>query len=76
VFDTLRTVVRECVKLLGNPLAAPEGRSPSVMPGRRASMYPGAVAGAPVPTISRQSHAPDLDDLDGSGDKPASNTPS
>ena len=73
VFDTLRTVVRECVQLLGNPQAAPEGRSPSVLPGRRASMYPGTVAGAQVPVIPKQPHAPNLDDLADSDKKPASN---
>ena len=76
VFDTLRSVVRECVKLLGDPQAAPEGRSPSVLPGRRASMYPGAAADAPASALPRQSHAPGLEEFVGSGDKPATNTPS
>jgi hypothetical protein len=33
----------ECLKLIGDPAKLHEGRSPSILPGRRASIYPGAV---------------------------------
>jgi mutual gliding-motility protein MglA len=46
VFDTLKAIVKECLKLVGDPAKAPSGRSPSIMPGQRASMYPGALAGS------------------------------
>ena len=40
VFETLKTIVKECMKLVGNPKKVPEGRTPSILPGHRASMYP------------------------------------
>jgi len=43
VFDTLKTIVKECLKLAGDPRKLPEGRTPSIMPGRRPSMYPESV---------------------------------
>ena len=46
VFDTLKAIVRECLKIVGDPRRAPEGRTASILPGRRASMYPGALIGA------------------------------
>ncbi|MBX3184928.1 MAG: GTPase domain-containing protein [Polyangiaceae bacterium] len=42
VFDTLKSVVRECLRLVGDPSRAAEGRTPSILPGRRASSFPGA----------------------------------
>lgn len=44
VFETLKSVVTECLKLVGDPATAAEGRTPSILPGQRASMYPGALA--------------------------------
>jgi signal recognition particle receptor subunit beta len=41
VFETLKAIVRGCLALVGDPTTLPDGRSPSVLPGRRASMYPG-----------------------------------
>jgi len=41
VFSTLKAVTKECLKLVGDPSGMPEGRSPSILPGRRASMFPG-----------------------------------
>lgn len=55
VFDTLKFIVTECLKLVGDPRKAREGRSPSILPGHRASMYPGALA----PRSSSPSSAPD-----------------
>lgn len=43
VFDTLKSVTRECMKLVGDPTQLREGRSPSILPGRRASMFPGTL---------------------------------
>lgn len=42
VFDTLKRIVTECMKLLKDPRKAAEGRTPSILPGRRVSMYPEA----------------------------------
>lgn len=42
VFDTLKAMVKECLKLVGDPAQASEGRTPSILPGRRASSYPEA----------------------------------
>ena len=41
VFPTLKAITKECLKLVGDPAMMPEGRSPSILPGRRASMFPG-----------------------------------
>jgi hypothetical protein len=45
VFETLKLIVTECMKLVGDPRKAREGRSPSILPGHRASMYPDALSG-------------------------------
>ncbi|MDW8361076.1 MAG: ADP-ribosylation factor-like protein [Myxococcales bacterium] len=42
VFETLKLVTRACLHLLGDPSRAREGRSPSILPGRRASSFPEA----------------------------------
>jgi hypothetical protein len=39
VFDTLKRITKGCLKLVGNPRNLPEGRSPSILPAQRASMY-------------------------------------
>jgi hypothetical protein len=49
VFETLKTIVKECMRLVGDPATLPEGRTPSILPGHRASMYPGAT---PPPSIA------------------------
>lgn len=41
VAETLKAIVKECLKLVGNPKHAKEGRTRSILPGVRASMYPG-----------------------------------
>jgi mutual gliding-motility protein MglA len=43
VFATFKTITMECLKLIGDPTRMDEGRSASILPGRRASMYPGAL---------------------------------
>lgn len=42
VFETVKTILKACLKIVGDPRAAPEGRSPSILPGKRASMFPSA----------------------------------
>ena len=42
VFDTMKKVVKQCLQLIGTPDQAPEGRIPSILPGARLSMIPGA----------------------------------
>ncbi len=41
VFETLKTISKATLALVGDPRGQTEGRSPSILPGRRASMYPG-----------------------------------
>lgn len=41
VASTLKATVKQCLQLIGNPASRPEGRSPSILPGVRASMFPG-----------------------------------
>lgn len=40
VFDTMKAVLKQCLNLIGDPRNAKEGRSPSILPGARASMFP------------------------------------
>ena len=42
IFETFRVALSSCLKLVGDPALAPAGRSPSILPGRRASMFPSA----------------------------------
>ena len=44
VFHTMKLVLKLCLGLVGDPNTAREGRSPSILPGRRVSMFPGAAA--------------------------------
>lgn len=73
VFETLKAIVKSCLALVGDPATLHEGRSPSVLPGRRASMYPGGLpSGAsreagpvtpqdtPSPTIPKAPRVPDV----------------
>jgi hypothetical protein len=70
VFDTLKRIVTECMKLVGDPRRAAEGRTPSILPGKRASMYPEALARParsgppprrePEPEIPRAPKVPNL----------------
>jgi mutual gliding-motility protein MglA len=45
VFETLKAVLKECLAVVDQPHRAPAGRSPSIVPGVRASMYPEALPG-------------------------------
>lgn len=44
VFETLKTIVTECLSKAGEPETLESRRAPSILPGRRASRYPGATA--------------------------------
>jgi len=65
VADTLRLIVKSCLTLAGEPRWLPEGRSPSILPGTRASMVPGGKPSAlgQIPAAAR------LPRIDGYGDK-------
>lgn len=64
VFETLKLIVTECMKLVGDPRTLPEGRSPSIVPGQRVSMYPGASlsdrAAPDTSEVTKPVAAPDL----------------
>lgn len=44
VLETMKIILSSCLQLVGDPKTAKEGRSPSILPGRRASMFPGRAA--------------------------------
>ena len=58
---TIKGIVKDCLRLLGDPRKAREGRTQSILPGVRASMYPG---GKPqtlqVPEFPAPPRLPDL----------------
>ncbi len=54
VFETLKAIVKSCLALLGDPAMMQEGRSHSVLPGARASMFPGTTP----PAATRPGDAP------------------
>lgn len=48
VFETLKAILKECLAVVEHPNHAPDGHSPSIIPGHRASMYPEATPGSGV----------------------------
>lgn len=60
VFDTLKHITKVCLKVIGDPATLPEGRSPSILPGKRASMYraPGGEKLAPDSGVVELPKAP------------------
>jgi mutual gliding-motility protein MglA len=56
VFDTVKTILKSCLKLVGDPRKAREGRSPSIIPGKHASMFPSA----PGPAVGSYDAEPEL----------------
>ena len=42
VFETFKAILAECLTLIDDPELAPAGRSPSIVPGKHASMFPEA----------------------------------
>jgi hypothetical protein len=69
VFETLKSIIKACLHIVGDPNRAREGRSPSILPGRRASMYPGglppaaqaAIAIPPAAGVPSFDNLPDTD---------------
>jgi mutual gliding-motility protein MglA len=62
VFETLKTITKACLTLVADPKKLKEGRSPSILPGARASMYPGGrPSTSHVPIAPRLPHF-ELDD--------------
>lgn len=59
VSETLKRIVKSCLSLLGDPVRAQEGRTPSIVPGARPSLFPegSPEASAVVPKPGR---APDF----------------
>lgn len=54
VAETLKAIVRECIRATEAPSRMPSGRTPSILPGHRVSMYPqgrapGSAAAIPPP---------------------------
>ncbi len=64
VFETLKLIIKKCLALVGDPRKADEGRSPSILPGRRASMIPGAVPPAASDAIPKAPRVPRFDGED------------
>jgi hypothetical protein len=53
VFETMKSIVTQCLALVKDPATMREGRTPSVLPGKRASMYPDGVSPVAVPAAPR-----------------------
>jgi mutual gliding-motility protein MglA len=49
VFETMKTILKQCLALVPDPSEAHEGRSPSIIPGQRASMFPERAGSSEVP---------------------------
>lgn len=60
VFESLKAVVNVALRTLDDPRRLPSGRTPSILPGERASMYPGAVVSR-KPDIPRAPGLPKFD---------------
>jgi hypothetical protein len=65
VFETFKAILTGCLVQVGDPQQAPVGRSPSIMPGQRASMFPDADPAAlgreRVPAAAKVPRLPDDD---------------
>lgn len=53
VFETLKGITRECLKLIPDPSRLPEGRTDSIIPEKRPSMLPEGGAAVRVPTAPK-----------------------
>jgi signal recognition particle receptor subunit beta len=59
VFETAKSILKSCLRIVGDPRTAREGRSPSILPGTRASMFPRDADGEdlitmpPTPAVPR-----------------------
>ena len=47
VFATLKLITKECLELIPNPASMDEGRTISLIPGKRATLYPGGLDAGP-----------------------------
>lgn len=56
--ETLKAGVKQCLQLIGNPAKHPEGRSVSILPGVRPSMFPGGRPAALDMAIPGPARAP------------------
>lgn len=66
VFETLKGIIKACLQIVGDPRRANEGRSPSIMPGKRTSMFPGGVPPAMEPAaVPRAPKVPSFGEDDG-----------
>ncbi len=63
VFETLKAITSACLALVPDPTLAPAGHSPSILPGRRPSMFPDATPSGSV-AIPRSAGVPTVDDPD------------
>ena len=74
VSDILKAIVKDCLRLVADPRRAKEGRTPSILPGIRASMYPDSLpASLSEPPIPAPPKVPLMfeDDLVFSPDDPS-----
>jgi signal recognition particle receptor subunit beta len=58
VFETMKGIVKQCLALVPDPATMREGRTPSILPGRRASMYPPDSRPRPVPNVPQAPRVP------------------
>lgn len=56
VFETMKTILKICLSLVPDPATAREGRSPSIIPGQRASMFPNRAGSVRVETPAAAGH--------------------
>lgn len=61
VFETLKAIVNVALRTLDDPRRLPSGRTPSILPGERASMYPGAVVVRKAADIPKAPGLPKFD---------------
>ena len=63
VAETLKAIVRECIRATEEPARMPSGRSPSILPGHRVSMYPESRAASPseISAIPRSGEEPQVE---------------
>ena len=52
VFETMKTILKQCLALVPAPQDANEGRSPSIIPGQRASMFPQRAGSGLIPSAT------------------------
>ncbi len=62
VFETFKTIAKTVLRGIGAPESLPEGRTPSILPGRRASSFPGSAPPAASVTLPSAPKVPRLGD--------------